>query len=137
MIHLTPRYKPVLKLSKPEIKSIHIWSDEAVESLQSCLEQTDWNVFINNCPDIEQLTDTVNSYIMFREDLIIPRRTIKVFKNNKPWMTKEIKESMLNKKIAFKHGTSTSEFISAKIYFKRKYLKAKNYKNKKLKVSFI
>ena len=74
MIHLTPRYKPVLKLSKPEIKSIHIWSDEAVESLQSCLEQTDWNVFINNCPDIEQLTDTVNSCIIFFEDLIIPRK---------------------------------------------------------------
>ena len=85
-----------------------------MESLQSCLEQTDWKVFINNCPDIEQLTDTVNSYIIFCEDLIIPRRTIKVFKNNKPWMTKDIKESILNKKIAFKHGTSTSEFISAK-----------------------
>ena len=73
MIHLTPRYKPVLKLSKPEIKSIQVWSDEAVESLQSCLEQTDWNVFINNCPDLEQLTDTVNSYIIFCKDLIIPR----------------------------------------------------------------
>ena len=125
MIHLTPRYKPVLKLSKPEIKSIQIWSDEAVESLQSCLEQTDWNVFINNCPDLEQLTDTVNSYIIFCEDLIIPWRTIKVFKNNKPWMTKEIKESILNKKIAFKHGTITSEFISAKQLLKKQIFEGK------------
>ena len=98
LIHLLPRYKPVLKKTKPELKTIKQWSEEALETLRGCLEDINWNIFIENCPDIDDLTSTVNAYILFCEESIVPKKTVKIYSNNTPWMNKNIKESITLKK---------------------------------------
>ncbi|KAK7488811.1 hypothetical protein BaRGS_00019946, partial [Batillaria attramentaria] len=41
--------------------------------------------------DLDELADTVGCYIDFCTDLCVPSKTVKVFSNNKPWVTKNIK----------------------------------------------
>ena len=116
LIHLLPRYKPVLKKCKPETKTVKQWSFEAIETLKGCLEDTNWDIFINNCPNIDDLTLTVNSYILFCEENIIPKKTVKVYNNNKPWMNKHIKDAIKQKKKTYR--ASPSEFQNAKLSLK-------------------
>ena len=129
LIHLLPRYKPVLKRTKPELKTIKQWSEEALETLRGCLEDTNWDIFIENCPDIDDLTSTVNAYILFCEESIIPKKTVKIYGNNKPWMTKNIKESIMLKKKTYR--TNPSEFQKAKLSLKNLVSEGKRrYKEK-------
>ncbi|KAJ8046274.1 hypothetical protein HOLleu_04895 [Holothuria leucospilota] len=48
-------------------------------------------MFVDSALDIHELTNTINSYIGFCVDLVIPQETVKCYPNNKPWITKEIK----------------------------------------------
>ena len=57
--------------------------------------------FYNYCSDINELTDTITEYILFCESICITTKTIKSFPNNKPWITKDIKGVINEKKIAF------------------------------------
>ena len=57
-----------------------------------CFEYTDWQVFLDGCSDNpDEFTDTVTSYIQFCEETIIPTKTVSIFPNNKPWISKELK----------------------------------------------
>ena len=38
---------------------------------------------------------------MFCEDCVVPRKTVKIYANNKPWVTKKIKRILNMKKRAF------------------------------------
>ena len=73
------------------------------DELRGCYECTDWNVLTDSCADVNEAADVVCDYIRFCED-IIPTKTIKVFPNNKPWITKSIKTLLNKKKIAFQTG---------------------------------
>ena len=53
------------------------------------------------CNDPDELTDIVTSYISLCVDGIIPSREIKIYPNNKPWVTKELKYLLNEKKRAF------------------------------------
>ena len=64
----------------------------------------DWNVLTDSCTDVNEAADVVCDYIRFCEDMIISTKTIKVFPNNKPWITKSIKTLINEKKIAFQKG---------------------------------
>ena len=68
-----------------------------MDSLQAALDMTVWDIFIESADNLDQLTETVSDYINFCVQLTIPSRTIKIFANNKPWITPEIK-GMINKK---------------------------------------
>ncbi|PIK35952.1 hypothetical protein BSL78_27216 [Apostichopus japonicus] len=59
VITLYPTYRPVLRQSKPIKKTIEVWNQAVQERLQDCFEETDWDLFMNNCKDIDELTDTV------------------------------------------------------------------------------
>ncbi|GFR71213.1 reverse transcriptase [Elysia marginata] len=70
---------------------------------RTSLECTDWSVFVNSTQDMSELADTVCCYINFCIETAIPTKTIKVFSNNKPWVTKDIKQILNRKKIAFQN----------------------------------
>ena len=76
----------------------------AIDQLQCEFECTDWNMFVNSAIDIDELTETVSAYINFCTDNTIPTKQVKVFPNNKPWITKPVKNIINKKKGVFGKG---------------------------------
>ena len=77
---------------------------------------------------VEQV-DTVSSYIHFCEDNIIPSKTVTIFPNNKPWVTKELKEVLNKKKMIFFTGSESEKKVNREVKYAIKTAKLK-YKNK-------
>ncbi len=61
VVYLVPLYKSVLKKTKPECRLVPVWSEESINSLQDCFSSTNWDVFINACVDLDELTETVSA----------------------------------------------------------------------------
>lgn len=80
-----------LKKGKVEHKEVALWTEGAVCELNGCLHKTNWDVFKDSCTNLDELTHTVVSYITFCEEMIIPRKTITLYPNNKPWVSKSLK----------------------------------------------
>lgn len=53
---------------------------------------------------LEEATDVVSSYITFYTEMLVPKKTMRVFLNNTPWITKSLKTTLNAKKLAFKSG---------------------------------
>ncbi len=66
--------------------------------LQGCFECSLWETF--DCPDMDTHTIVVSDYIKFCVESVIPTKTYKMFPNNKPWVSKKLKQ-LLNKKVAY------------------------------------
>ncbi|GFS15725.1 hypothetical protein ElyMa_003194900 [Elysia marginata] len=71
------------------------------ESLRACFEITDWTVFTDTATDVDELADVVSSYINLCVDSNVTTKTVKVYPNNKPWVTSDIRKSLKKKKTAF------------------------------------
>ncbi|PIK47650.1 hypothetical protein BSL78_15480 [Apostichopus japonicus] len=102
IIHMSPKYHRELERSKPIEKTQLSWNKEAVDQLRGCFECTDWNVFDD--PNLQDTTTTVTEYINFCADLIIPKKSFRIFPNSKPWLSKELKSLVYEKKAAFSSG---------------------------------
>ncbi|XP_055498465.1 uncharacterized protein LOC129701356 [Leucoraja erinacea] len=50
------------------------------------------------------LTDSNSSYLSFCVDAVIPTKQVKLYPNNKPWVTKDLKQCLNNKNVAFLQG---------------------------------
>ncbi|KAJ8043709.1 hypothetical protein HOLleu_10919 [Holothuria leucospilota] len=88
LVLLLPKYRPVVQRLKPRvISNIKQWSADAEDCLRDCFDSTDLSVFIDSSSDIHDLTETITC-----------------FPNNKPWITKEIKQMINEKKRAFGTG---------------------------------
>ena len=94
---LSPCYRQKLKQHKPTVKCIKSWSEDSEQSLQVCFDCTDWEVFCDSCDTSEELVDVISDYICFCEDIVVPSKTVKIYPNNKPWFSKEIKQKLLSK----------------------------------------
>ena len=81
-------------------KIVKIWSTENVEQLQGCYECTDWNVFIDSSADVHEATDVISSYVTFCEEMITPQKIVKIYPNNKPWISKSLNQTINEKKAA-------------------------------------
>ncbi len=57
---------------------------EAEQDLKACFDLTDWSVFEAAANDLDELTETVTSYISFCEDMCILTRTHLTYNNDKP-----------------------------------------------------
>lgn len=80
--------------------------------------------------DINEQGAVVTSYISFCVDNIIPTKKVTIFSNNKPWVTKELKEILNKKKRVFYTG-SENEKKEVNREVKRAIKSAKvRYKNK-------
>ena len=83
---------------------------------------------IESSTNIDQATDVITSYIRFCEDNIISKKSI--FSNDKPWVTKRIKNTLNEKKIALQSGSLVErKIVQARL---RKELKEgkRKYKTK-------
>ena len=73
------------------------WTAESIESLRGCFDYTDWQMFYDSSSDLNEFVDVISSYVTHCVDMLIPTKQITVFPNNKPWVTKDLKD-VLNKK---------------------------------------
>ncbi len=130
VIHLLPKYRQKVRREKPHLKTVQQWSEEGEEELRHCFDTTDWTMFFDTCADPQDLTDTITSYIKFCEDTIITTKTVKVFSNNKPWLSKDLKTCLNEKKLAFLRGEM--DLVREKeTEFRQRVFKAKiDFKNK-------
>lgn len=64
-------------------------------------------MFKESCSYIDELTDVVSSWISYCESHVIPDKTVKVYPNSKPWVSKSLKSLLQEKKRAFMEGNST------------------------------
>ncbi|KAK0146668.1 RNA-directed DNA polymerase from mobile element jockey [Merluccius polli] len=85
MIKLTPAYVPRLRREKVKKTGITDGTD-----------------------NVNDAAFAIAGYIQFCEDLTIPKKTIKMFPNNKPWVTPELKHLLNQKKCLFKSGVVPS-----------------------------
>ena len=104
LVHLIPTYRQKLKSAKPVLRTVKRWTNEAEQDLQACFDCTDWTVFEAAATDLDELTDTVTSYISFCEDTCIPTRTFLSFTNDKPWFTGKLKQLRHAKEDAYRSG---------------------------------
>lgn len=100
-IQLAPAHLPVVRRAEKIIKVRKQWTSDRTEGLQGCFEVTDWTTLIAPSSNINEQADTATSYISFCVDYIIPTKTITIFPNNKPWVTKELKVLLNMKNILF------------------------------------
>ena len=83
-IFLTPIHK-TRYFKKEKNNNYEKWS-EGLETLNDCLESTDWNIFASE--SLNQKTEVVNYYVNFCVGMCIPERHILLKENkNKPWLT--------------------------------------------------
>ncbi len=92
LVHLIPTYRPNLKSTKPVLKTVKRWTNEAERDFQACFHLTDWSVFEAAATDLDLLTETVTSYISFCEDMCIPTRTHLTYNNDKSWFTAKFRQ---------------------------------------------
>lgn len=103
---------------------------DACESLQGCFECTDWTCFSDSADNVHTLTDTVCSYINFCVHNVIPTKTVKIYPNNKPWVSKNLKGILNEKKRAFRDGDE-NKLKLVQIKLKKEIRKGKkDYKDK-------
>ncbi|XP_058025172.1 uncharacterized protein LOC131191248 [Ahaetulla prasina] len=135
MIHLVPAYRQRLKTTKPTIKSVKTWTEESKLKLQACFDCTDWNIFEDTSADLDELTDTVTSYVSFCEDLCVPTRNLQIYSNNKPWFTPKLKQLRHSKEEAYRKGDKML-YNQARNALTREIRAAKRSYSEKLKNQF-
>ena len=106
-IRLLPAYKQKLKRSRPVTKQRYAWTDDSTEELRAAFDCTDWDLLFNSASSLDEATDAITSYVKFCVDTIIPRKTFKMFPNNKPWVTKELRDLLKVKNGALINGNKT------------------------------
>ncbi len=104
MVNLIPTYRQKLKSAKPVVKTLKRWTNDTERVLQACFHLTDWSVFEAAANDLDELTETVTSYISFCEDVCIPTRTHLTYNNDKPWFTAKLRQFHQAKEDAYKKG---------------------------------
>ena len=62
---------------------------------------------INNDTDINTNLDIFNSYFHFCLEMIVPNKKVKIYPNNKPWVSKEIKTILNEKRNIMQNGITT------------------------------
>lgn len=110
LVQLQPTYIPLVKMLPITTRQVRRWSPEVEESLRDCFQTTDWDVIVgSHGDDVEGAAQCITDYMNFCTDVVVPVRTVKCFTNNKPWVTKEVKN---RKKRAFR-GRNREEMREA------------------------
>ncbi|KAI0218620.1 Chymotrypsin A [Lamellibrachia satsuma] len=79
-------------------------TDESTEALLGFLECTDWDMFKDACPDLDEYADTMTSYISWCEDMCTETNIVNLYGKGKPWFTRDIKQKLAKKNAAFISG---------------------------------
>ena len=99
-IILIPTYKSAIKRSKPVSRTVSVWRDNNKEELSGCFFATDWEVLHEN--NIDRTAEVITDYIHFCVDSTVPKKTMKVYPNNKEYITPDIINCIRRKKQAFR-----------------------------------
>ncbi|KAL0147490.1 hypothetical protein M9458_057205, partial [Cirrhinus mrigala] len=135
LVHLIPSYRQKLKSAKPVVKTVKRWTNETERVLQACFELTDWSVFEAAANDLDELTETVTSYISFCEDMCIPTRTYLTYNNDKPWFTAKLRQLRQAKEDAYRYGDKVL-YKQAKYTLEKEIKVAKRNYSEKLRNKF-
>ena len=112
---MQPTYRRKLQQVKPKELLITQYKHEELQDLNSCFEQTDWDMFIKNSADIDELTDTITSYIRFNSDMILTKKKIKIYGNNKPWINSSLRKQIVYKHRAFSENSPNAAMIQLSV----------------------
>ncbi len=104
MFRLIPTYRQKFESAKPVLRTVKRRANEAEQDLKACFDLTDWSVFEAAANDLDELKETVTSYISFCEDMCIPTRTRLTYNNNKPWFTAKLRQLRQAKEDAYRKG---------------------------------
>ncbi len=85
LVLLILTYRQKFKSAKPVLRTVKRWTNEAEQDLKACFDLTDWSVFEAASNDLDELTETVTSYISFCEDMCIPTRTRLTYRNRETY----------------------------------------------------
>ena len=129
---LLPAYTP-LKKKAPTTKTIKTWPDDASQQLQDCFETTNWDIFKHQ--DLEVYTSTVLCYIKHCVDTVTVDRRIRVYPNQKPWMTKEVKVLLKERSGAFRSGDE-AQYRTARANLRRGIREAKTAYKRRIEDHF-
>lgn len=77
LVYFQSMYLPAVQQQPVTTKMVRRWTPDAVETLQGCLEVTDWGVFCDVYREyINSLTDCITGYVNFCTYNIIPTKTV-------------------------------------------------------------
>ena len=130
VIHLLPKYRQKVKTEKPKTVTKQIWNKDSEAALQNCFEVTDWQIFIDSCSDPNELVNTITGYIQFCEQNVIQTKEVKMFSNNKPWLTKNLKKCLIEKNWAHIQGRKQDEKQLSKEFDRLKTIEKRKYRDK-------
>ena len=105
-------------------------------ALQGCFDCTIWSVFEESSNSIDELADVVCSYISFCTDSVIPHKKIFSYPNSKPWITKELKSLLREKKTVFKSGDKAA-YAQIRKVVRAKIIKVKSADKEKILISSL
>ena len=127
-LFLTPAYIPLRRSSTPLTKTITTWPEDALLQLQDCFADTEWSIFEHQ--DLAANTEAVLSYIKFCMGNVTVDKHIRIFPNQMPWMTSQVRMLLKDRNTAFRSG-NTELYSAARAKLKRGITKAKqDYKTK-------
>lgn len=97
MLFCAPTY--LQKLKREPCKKIRVktWNEDCVVQLQDCFECTNWSVLYDDHVNLNLNVDVITFYINFCVDTVVPSKSVTVYANNKPWVKKDLKQ-LLNEK---------------------------------------
>ncbi|XP_076038416.1 uncharacterized protein LOC143023691 [Oratosquilla oratoria] len=86
----------------PDLNIIEsLWS---ILENQECFDCTDFSVMYDENCGIDFNVEVFTSYIDFCVSMVVPIKEVKTYPNNKPWVTKDLKIWLNEKKIALSSG---------------------------------
>ena len=129
-VYLIPSYQPKIQCEPVVKKTVKCWSNESVEELKGCFDCTDWDLFLDTSDNVSEAADVIGCYVNFCEDMIIPTKTVKIFPNNKPWISKSLKATLNEKKIAWQKGDKIEKSEVQRKLRKELLAGREEYKNK-------
>jgi hypothetical protein len=91
-----------------------VWSDENLNKLLSCLDDTEWTELLSST-DVNTATDVFVEYLNFSIENCIPSRTIRLPANNKSWMTPRITRMIGYKHTAYLTGSPEHHKLKAQV----------------------
>ncbi len=94
-----------------------------------------WSVFEAAATDLDELIETVTSYISFCEDMCIPTRTRLTYNNDKPWFTAKLRQLRQAKEDAYRMGDKVL-YKQAKYTLEKEIRVAKRNYSDKLRIQF-
>ena len=101
---LLPAFKQKVKCEQPTVRNVQSWDAGNIDTLQGCLECTDWTIFKDSTTSLDEYADSVTSYVKFCVDTCIPVRSIRSYSNQKPWVNNDVRIKLRERTIAFKSG---------------------------------